>query len=84
MLAFGPSCPARIWDLSLGGVALIVPHCYESGSLLSLVPEVLPESLSPALEARVLHVTPHGEGPWMAGCEFLTPLTEDELNVLLH
>ncbi len=82
--AFGPSCPARIWDVSLDGVALIVPHSYEPGSLLSVVPEVLPESLSPALEARVLRVTPHGDGLWMAGCEFLTPLTPEELHALLY
>ncbi|HEX5269259.1 MAG TPA: PilZ domain-containing protein [Gemmataceae bacterium] len=82
--AFGPSCPARIWDVSLGGMALVVPHCYEPGEVLSVVPEVLPESLSPALEARVLDVTPHGEGQWMARCQFLTPLSEDELNALLY
>jgi hypothetical protein len=82
--AFGPSCPARIWDLSLNGIALIVPHCYEAGAVLSVVPEVLPMGLSPALEARVLRVTPHGDGLWMAGCELLNPLTEDELHALLY
>jgi hypothetical protein len=82
--AFGPSCPARIWDISTGGMALVVPHSYEPGALLSVVPEVLPESLSPALEARVLAVTPHGDGLWMARCEFLTPLGEDELEALLY
>ena len=82
--AIGPSCPARIWDVSQSGIALIVPHPYDSGSVLAIVPEVLPRSLSPALEARVLHVTPHGDGLWMAGCEFLAPLTEDELHALLY
>jgi hypothetical protein len=82
--AIGPSCPARIRDVSLGGIALIVPHPYEAGSVLAVVPEVLPQSLAPALEARVLHVTPHGDGHWMAGCEFLTPLAEDELHALLY
>ena len=82
--AFGPSCPARIWDVSLGGMALVVPHSYDPGEVLSVVPEVLPESLSPALEARVLNLTPHGDGLWMAHCEFLTPLTEDELDALLY
>ena len=82
--AVGPSCPARIRDISLGGIALVVPHPYEAGSVLSVVPEVLPLSLSPALEVRVLHVTPHGDRLWMAGCEFLTPLTEDELHALLY
>src|SRR5438445_11630226 len=60
--AVGPSCPARIQDISLGGIALIVPHPYERGSVLAVVPEVLPQSLSPALEARVLYVTSHGDG----------------------
>jgi len=79
----GPSCPARIWDVSLGGMALVVPHPYESGSLLSVVPEVLPQSLALGLQVRVRHVTPHADGLWMAGCEFLIPLSEDELSVLL-
>src|SRR5215831_12316876 len=78
--AFGPSCPARIWDLSLRGIAVIVPHRYEAGAMLSVVPEVLPQHLAPALEARVLRVTPHGDGLWMVGCELLTPLSEDDLH----
>jgi len=82
--AVGPSCPARIWDLSLGGIALIVPHPYEVGALLAVVPEVLPQSLAPALEARVLYVTPHADGLWLAGCELVIPLSEDELRVLLY
>ena len=28
-------------------------------------------------------VTPHGDGLWLAGCEFLTPLGEDLLLALL-
>ena len=82
--AVGPSCPARIGDVSLGGLALVVGHPSEPGVRLSVVPEVLPQSLAPALEVRVLRAEPHGDGLWLAGCEFLTPLTEDELNVLLY
>jgi hypothetical protein len=82
--AVGPCCPARIWDISLDGIALVVPHPYEPGSVLAVVPEVLPQSLAPALEARVLYVKEHGDGLWMAGCEFLTPLGEDELHALLY
>jgi hypothetical protein len=33
--------------------------------------------------ARVRRVTPHGDGLWLAGCEFLTPLGEDLLLALL-
>src|SRR5262245_24076297 len=81
--AVGPSSPARIWDVSLGGLALVVGHPYDAGVRLSVVPEVLPQSLSPGLEVEVLHVTPHGEGLWLAGCRFLNPLTEEELMILL-
>jgi hypothetical protein len=81
--AVGPSCPARIWDISQDGLALIVPHPYEPGVVLSVVPEVLPQSLAPGLVARVLHVAPHGDGQWKAGCSFLSPLSEDELHALL-
>ena len=81
--AVGPSCPARIGDISRDGLSLIVPHPYEPGALLSVVPEVLPQSLAPALEVRVLHVEPHGEGLWRAGCALLTPLSEEELQTLL-
>jgi hypothetical protein len=82
--AVGPCCPARIRDISLDGIALVVPHPYAPGAVLAVVPEVLPQSLAPALEARVLHVTPHGDGLWMAGCKFLTPLGEEELHALLY
>ncbi len=82
--AFGPSCPARIRDVSRGGIALLVPHRYAAGSLLSIVPEVLPSSLAPALEARVLRVAAHGDGQWLAGCELLTPLSEEDLHALLN
>jgi hypothetical protein len=81
--AVGPCCPARIWDVSRSGLALVVGHAYEPGALLAVVPEVLPQGLAPALEVRVTRVTPHGDGLWMAGCEFLTPLSEDELISLL-
>ena len=81
--AIGPSCPARVWDLSLGGIALVVPHRYEVGAVLLVVPETMPLSLAPGLEARVLHLVPHGSGLWRANCEFLSPLGEDELYALL-
>jgi hypothetical protein len=81
--ALGPTCPARIRDISLDGLGLVVAHRYEPGSTLSVVPEVLPRSLAPALAVRVRHVEPHGDGLWLIGCEFVTPLTEDELRVML-
>jgi hypothetical protein len=81
--ALGPCAPARIWDLSQGGVSLIVRRPFEPGTTLAVVPETLPLSLAPGLEARVVHVAPHGDGLWQVGCEFPVPLTEEELRLLL-
>jgi hypothetical protein len=81
--AVGPACPARIWDISREGISLIVPHAYEPGVLLSVVPEVQPRSLAPALVVRVVHVAPQDDGQWRAGCAFLAPLGEDQLQTLL-
>ncbi len=33
--------------------------------------------------ARVIHVSPHVSGEWLIGFEFLAPLTDDLLDVLL-
>ena len=79
----GPSSPARIWDLSLGGLSLVVNHAFEPGTVVGVVPECLPLSLFPCLAARVQHLRPHGDGLWLAGCEFLTPLTEEQLAALM-
>jgi hypothetical protein len=81
--AVGPACPARIWDISTQGISLIVPHAYEPGALLSVVPEVLPQSLAPGLAVRVIHGEPQDDGQWRVGCAFIAPLGEDELQTLL-
>jgi hypothetical protein len=84
MHTVGPSSPARIWDLSLGGVALIVNRPLEVGATVAVVPESLPASLYPGLDARVVHARPHdAAGLWLVGCAFLTPLTEEQLAALL-
>lgn len=79
----GPCCPTRIWDISLNGLGLIVKIPFAVGTNLSVVPEVLPANLYPGLQVRVVHVTPHDEGFWLVGCQFLEPLSEEELQLLL-
>lgn len=79
----GPCAPARICDVSLGGLALLVQIPFEVGTELGIVPETLPPHLYPALLARVVHVAPHGAGLWLAGCAFLTPLREEDLQQLI-
>lgn len=79
----GPCSPVRIWDISLGGLSLVARKPFELNTTLTVVPESMPMSLFPGLDVSVAHVGPHGEGMWLIGCEFLKPITEEELESLL-
>ena len=79
----GPCAPARIWDISLGGLSLLVDKPFEPGTDLAIVPEILPQHLYPALRGRVVHTTPHGENQWLLGYALFTPLSEEDLQRLL-
>jgi hypothetical protein len=71
--------PATVRNISGSGMALLLPHQLKLGAPLAVdlwgVYRLLP--------ARVIHVEPCGEGVWDVGCEFLHPLTEQELQALL-
>jgi len=71
---------ARLRDISLGGVNLLVPCGYEPGELLTLS---LPasESRSPlTVLACVVHSQKLAEGEYSLGCNFSQELSEDDLH----
>jgi hypothetical protein len=72
--------PATVRDISAGGVGLLLPRRFEPGVLLAVeLPEGCPAG---SVLARVAHATVRGGGEWLVGCQFLTPLDEDELGLL--
>jgi hypothetical protein len=69
---------ATVRDISGGGIRLSVTRLFEPGTLLALDLD----GLLRLLVARVVHVAPQPEG-WLVGCEFISKLSEQELQVLL-
>jgi hypothetical protein len=70
---------ARLRDISVGGIGLVLARRFEVGTLLA-VDLANPGSGSPrSLLARVTHVTAHAPGEWLLGLALLRPVGEDEL-----
>src|SRR5207245_11727322 len=75
---------ARIIDVSTCGIALILQRHLVPGTVLALEP-LLP-SWHPQwnLTAKIMNLRPGPKHSWRVGCEFLEPLTNDQLQVLLQ
>jgi hypothetical protein len=75
--------PAKVLDLSLGGVALRVTHDIRNGTLLNVdLCGAGGHSVSTML-ACVVHMTLHDDGTRRLGCNFIRELSEEDLKALL-
>jgi c-di-GMP-binding flagellar brake protein YcgR len=73
------SWPARLKDISAGGIGLVVERRFEPGTMLA-VDLVSTGSGSPrTLLSRVRHVTAQPEGEWLLGVALLREMSEEEL-----
>ncbi len=74
--------PAKIQDLSMQGVGLIVDRSFAQGSVLVIrFPGTSLETRS--VLVRVKHLQPLGDGTFLAGCTFVVPLSEAQLSELI-
>jgi hypothetical protein len=75
--------PARVHDLSTGGVGLHMDRRVEVGRFVLV--ELLSASglFSRLLLTRVVHLSEHAEGGFLLGGEFISELPERELRFLL-
>jgi hypothetical protein len=74
----GPGFPARVHDISQGGVKLLVDRPLEPGSLLTLtLPGRHPGTLT--VLACVVHCAGLGDDRWAVGCNFSHELSDDDL-----
>jgi hypothetical protein len=73
------SLPARVRNISLGGISLIVNRHFKPGDLLTV--ELPGGEGRPANQvlACVVHVTPRTAGEWALGCNFSRELTDEDL-----
>ncbi len=75
------SMPARVVDVSGGGIGLILAQPLEPGVRLNVEPEAT--HLPFEILADVVHVTALPDGTWRCGCALVWPLSEDEVRLLL-
>src|SRR5262249_55281050 len=84
--AFGheePRWTAKIRDISQGGVRLLLRRRYERGTGLAIDLPGAPGKEPSTVLVKVVHVRSEGGGSWSLGCKFISPLSEEELQLLL-
>jgi hypothetical protein len=73
---------AKVHDLSLKGISLVLEEFFEPGQTLVVeLPSKTPASS--AVSARVVHVLAQKNGSWLVGCAFSRPLSDQEYQALL-
>jgi hypothetical protein len=70
---------ARVRNISLGGINLIVNRHFKPGDLLNVELPGADEQAPNQVLACVIHVTPRSAGEWALGCNFSRELTDDDL-----
>ncbi|MCI0639967.1 MAG: PilZ domain-containing protein [Gemmataceae bacterium] len=78
-----PFLRAWIVNLSEGGLALVVEQPLEVGQLLNIQMKSAASDNLVQLAAQVAHCTQQSRVEWFIGCEFLTPLSKEQLDELL-
>ncbi|HEV3258912.1 MAG TPA: PilZ domain-containing protein [Gemmataceae bacterium] len=79
----GAGWPGKVADISVGGLCLVLRHCFEPGTPLAIeLPGARP-GRARTLLVRVRHATAQADGTWLVGCAFAERLSEEELKALL-
>jgi hypothetical protein len=76
------SVDGAVIDLSLGGVGLILDSYVEPGTLVRIEMGDGGKETCADLVAHVSHATRLEDDSWRCGCEWVHPLTEEELQAL--
>ena len=74
--------PARVVNVSCGGVGLLLSRRFEPGTLLQVEVQIPRKGFFRPLIVQVLHVTGQEYGGWVAGCSFAQPLEEEDVKQL--
>jgi hypothetical protein len=74
---------AWIQDLSLHGIGIDLPRPIPKGSFIVISVKTNDGRKTYELAAEVMHCSAQPHEQWHLGCEFTTPLTPDDLDLLL-
>lgn len=75
--------PAKIVDVSLTGLSLLLGRRFEPNALLLIQPVGDDPALPRTLLVRVRNARPQPRRKWLLGCAFARRLSEDEMRLLL-
>jgi len=75
--------PARVANISTSGISLILQQPVAADTLLNVVLANTAQLFSRVLPTRVIHVRQSAAGFYVAGCQFQSPLSYDDLRSLL-
>lgn len=75
--------PARICDISCGGIRLYTYHRFDPEAVLLLELDGSDDLAPKTLRARILYVQVRSDGHWMHGCRFENDINERDLARLL-
>jgi hypothetical protein len=73
---------AVVQDISTSGVGLTLCYPFRPGTYLSVEIPTLSGTLR-SMMVRVVRVDDQRDGMWRLGCEFIKPLTESEMDVII-
>jgi len=79
----GEAVPARVRNISVGGLSLVLGHALDAGTLLSIELRSMTRNIVRTLQVRVIYSIEHPSGDWILGTHFLQPLTDEELKGFL-
>ena len=80
----GEESPARIINISAGGMGLLLPCEFSAGTLLNLDLQATPAHAVGPVLLRVMRAAPRPAGDWFLGCEFARRLDDAEIAAILQ
>ena len=79
----GEQSPARIVNISAGGMGLLLPCEFPAGTLLRLDLDGIAARAAGEIMLRVIRSAERDDGDWTLGCEFVDQMGQQELEALL-
>jgi hypothetical protein len=73
---------AVVNNISQGGLSVTICYPFRAGTFLSIDLQT-PQGMVRTMMVRVVHVQDRTDGMWRLGCEFLKPLGESEIEIIV-
>jgi hypothetical protein len=79
----GTTWLGKVLDISLTGIGFSTSRPFAPGTVLLIELSSDPDGSPLCVPARVVHTAPKRKMRWIIGCEFTSPLSPEELQIIL-